>query len=69
MATKLDRVVTYDRKIPHIKLHDLLITWYMTNIKPYICTSGVVMSTELGRVVTFDGRTQPSKSRGCLITW
>ena len=27
MATKLDRVVTYDGKTPHIKLHDLLITW------------------------------------------
>ena len=27
MGTKLGRVVTYGQKIPHTKLHDLLITW------------------------------------------
>ena len=28
MATKLDRVVTYHERLPSIKIHDLLITWY-----------------------------------------
>ena len=33
MATKLGRVVTYGRKTPHTKLHDLLITWLCDKYK------------------------------------
>ena len=39
----------------------------VTNIKPYICTSAVLMTTKLGRVVTSGGGTTISKSRDLLI--
>ena len=41
---------------------------HVTDIKPYICTSAVLMITKLGRVVTCGVGTQPSNSRDLMIT-
>ena len=40
---------------------------HVTNIKPYICTSAVLMITKLGRVATCGVGTQPSNSRDLMI--
>ena len=41
---------------------------HVTDIKPYICTSAVLMITKLGRVVICGVGTQPSNSRDLMIT-
>ena len=63
MATKLDRMVTYQERVLHIKLPELLMTWTckITWQTKNISTTRVPISTKLGSTITFLDRLRPTK--------
>ena len=53
---------------PQLQSHVIfLLRGRLKNVKPFICTTAVLMTIKLGRVVTCGGETTISKSRGLLI--
>ena len=67
-AIKLERVILTVWRSHTLSYMTLWSHGQVKNIKPYICTSAVLMTTKLDRVVTCSGGKQLSKSRDFVIT-
>ena len=72
MATKLDRVMTYNKEFPLVRLHDPSNTWFCelgTNLMLNISTYTRPIATKHGKVVTYHGKLPLIHSNNPLNMW